>query len=58
MHFSGEQRVNAYRSVCAILQFGERMHKEFTAGQFLGFVHLHASTHRGHCHLIGKGAES
>ena len=58
MQLTGEQLVKAYRSMCTIREFGERMHKEFTTGQILGFVHPYASTHRGHGHSIGKGAES
>jgi TPP-dependent pyruvate/acetoin dehydrogenase alpha subunit len=44
--------------MCTIREFGERMHKEFTTGQILGFVHPDASTHRGHGHSIEEGAQS
>jgi hypothetical protein len=39
-------------------EFRERMRKEFTTGQRLGFVDLDASSHRGHGHSIEEGAES
>jgi len=58
MQLTGEQLVKAYRSMCAIRESGECMHKEFTTGQIFGFVHPYASTHGGHGHSIGKGAES
>ena len=58
MQLTGKHLVNAYRSMCTIGEFVERMHKEFTTGQILGFVHHYASTHRGHGHSIDKGAES
>ncbi|OGA50435.1 MAG: hypothetical protein A3F74_11900 [Betaproteobacteria bacterium RIFCSPLOWO2_12_FULL_62_58] len=58
VQLTSEQLVKAYRSVCSIRKFGERVHKEFTIGQIRGFVHLYASTHRGHCHSIEEGAES
>jgi len=58
MQFTAEQLVKAYGSMCTIREFGERMHKEFTTRQIPGLVRLYASTHRGHGHSIGKGAES
>jgi len=58
MQLTGKQLVNAYRSMCTIREFGDRVYKEFTTGQILGFVHPYASTHRGHNHLIEEGAES
>ena len=58
MQLTGEQLVKAYRSMCTIRKFAERMHKEFTTRQIPGLVRLYASTHRGHGHSIGKGAES
>jgi len=58
MRLTGEQLVKAYRSMCTIREFGERMHKEFTTGRIFDFVDRNASTHRGHGHSIGKGAES
>ena len=58
MQLTGEQLVKAYRSMCAIRKFRERMHKDFTTRQIPGLVRLYASTHRGHGHSIGKGAES
>jgi TPP-dependent pyruvate/acetoin dehydrogenase alpha subunit len=39
MQLTGEQRVKAYRSMCTRRESSERMHKEFTMGQILGFVH-------------------
>lgn len=54
----GEQLVKAYRSMCTIGKFRERMHKEFTTRQIPGRVRLYASTHGGYGHSIGKGAES
>ena len=44
--------------MCTTREFADRMHKEFTSGQVLGFVDRYASTHRAHGHSIGKGAES
>ena len=58
MHLTGEQLDKAYRSMCAIRQFGKRMHTEFSTGQISGFVHPYASMHRGHGYSIMKGAES
>jgi pyruvate dehydrogenase E1 component alpha subunit len=58
MQLTGEQLVKAYRSMCTIREFGERMHKEFTTGQILGFVDRYASTHRGHGRSIEEGARS
>ena len=58
MQFTGDQLVKAYRSMCTIREFGERMHKEFTTRQIPGFVDRYASTHRAHGHSIGKGTES
>lgn len=58
MQLTGEQLVKAYRIMCTTRKFGVRMHKECTTGQILGFVDRCASTHRGHGHSIGKGAES
>lgn len=56
MRLAGEQRVKAYRSMRAIREFGERMHKEFTTRRISGLVRFYAITHRGLS--IGKGAES
>ncbi len=58
MQLTGEQLVKAYRSMCVIRKFGERMHKDFTTRQIPGLVRFYAGTHRGHGHSIGKGAES
>lgn len=58
MQLTGEPLVKAYRSMRTSRKFGERMHKEFTIGQILGFVDRCATTHRGHGHSIGKGAKS
>jgi TPP-dependent pyruvate/acetoin dehydrogenase alpha subunit len=58
MQLTGEQLVKAYWSMCTIREFEERVHKEFTIGQSLGFVHRCASTHCGHGHSIKEGAKS
>jgi TPP-dependent pyruvate/acetoin dehydrogenase alpha subunit len=42
MQISSEQLVKAYRSMCTIREFEERVHKEFATGQIPGFVHLYA----------------
>ena len=52
MQLTGEQRVKAYRSMCVIRDFGERVHREFTTMQIPGLVRLYASTHGGHGHSI------
>ncbi|HLE93509.1 MAG TPA: hypothetical protein VI543_02875 [Sulfuricaulis sp.] len=44
--------------MCTIREFANRVHKEFTTEQILGFVHAYASTDRGHVQSIEKGAES
>ncbi len=53
----GEQLIKAYRGMCTVGEFGERVHKEFTTGQILGFVHRYAK-HCGHGYSIKEGAES
>ena len=58
MQITGEQLVRAYRSMCTIREFEERVHKEFATEPILGFVHPNASTYRGHGHSIKEGAES
>ncbi len=42
MQISGEELVKAYRGMCTIREFEERVHKEFATGQIPGFVHLYA----------------
>lgn len=42
MQMSSEQLIAAYRSMCTIREFEERVHKEFASGQIPGFVHLYA----------------
>ncbi len=58
MQLTGEQLIKAYRSMCTIRKFGERMHNEFTTRQIPGLVRFYTITHRSHGHSIGKGAES
>jgi len=58
MQLTGEQLIKAYRGMCTIREFEERMHKEFTTGQIFGLVHRCASTHRGRGHSIKEGAKS
>ena len=58
LQLAGEQPVKAEWSMCTIREFGVRMQKEFTTRQIFGLVDPYASTHRGHGHSIGKGAES
>ena len=58
MQLTGEQLIKAYRSMCTIRKFGERMHKEITTRQIPGLVRLYTITRGGHGHSIGKGAES
>jgi len=38
--------------MCTILEFGERMHREFTTRQIPGLVRLYASTHGSQGHSI------
>jgi len=42
MQLSSEQLRSAYRGMCTIREFEERVHKEFSTGQIPGFVHLYA----------------
>lgn len=42
MQLSSEQLTKAYRGMCTIREFEERVHKEFATGQIPGFVHLYA----------------
>ena len=42
MQISSEELVKAYRGMCTIREFEERVHKEFATGQIPGFVHLYA----------------
>ncbi len=42
MQLSSEQLMRAYRAMCTIREFEERVHKEFATGQIPGFVHLYA----------------
>ena len=58
MQLTGQQPVKAYRSMCTIREFEDRVHKEFPTGQILGFVRPYAGMHRGHGHSIEEGAES
>jgi len=39
---SSEELMKAYRGMCTIREFEERVHKEFATGQIPGFVHLYA----------------
>lgn len=42
MQLSSERLKSAYRGMCTIREFEERVHKEFATGQIPGFVHLYA----------------
>jgi pyruvate dehydrogenase E1 component alpha subunit len=42
MQLSSEELTRAYRGMCTIREFEERVHKEFASGQIPGFVHLYA----------------
>ena len=42
MQMSTEELMKAYRAMCTIRDFEERVHKEFATGQIPGFVHLYA----------------
>ena len=42
MQLSREELLRAYRSMCTIRQFEERVHAEFATGDIPGFVHLYA----------------
>ncbi|HAL39062.1 MAG TPA: ABC transporter substrate-binding protein [Polaromonas sp.] len=42
MLMSSEELMKAYRGMCTIREFEERVHKEFATGQIPGFVHLYA----------------
>jgi len=42
MQMNSEQLIAAYRGMCTIREFEERVHKEFATGQIPGFVHLYA----------------
>ena len=42
MQLSREELLRAYRSMCTIRQFEERVHTEFATGDIPGFVHLYA----------------
>ena len=58
MQITVERLVKAYRSMCTIRMFKERVHKEYVTEQILGFVHSNSSTYRGHSHSIDEGGES
>ena len=42
MQMNAQQLSEAYRGMCTIREFEERVHKEFATGQIPGFVHLYA----------------
>ena len=42
MQLNRDQLLQAYRQMCTIRSFEERVHEEFTAGKIPGFVHLYA----------------
>jgi acetoin:2,6-dichlorophenolindophenol oxidoreductase subunit alpha len=42
MQISSDELMSAYRGMCTIREFEERVHKEFATGQIPGFVHLYA----------------
>jgi len=42
MQISTEDLLRAYRAMCTVREFEERVHKEFATGQVPGFVHLYA----------------
>ena len=42
MQLSREDLLKAYRQMCTIREFEERVHEEFSAGNIPGFVHLYA----------------
>lgn len=42
MQISSDELTKAYRTMCTIREFEERVHKEFATGQIPGFVHLYA----------------
>jgi acetoin:2,6-dichlorophenolindophenol oxidoreductase subunit alpha len=42
MQMNSQQLEKAYRMMCTIREFEERVHKEFATGQIPGFVHLYA----------------
>ena len=42
MQLNRDQLLQAYRHMCTIRSFEERVHEEFTAGKIPGFVHLYA----------------
>lgn len=42
MQISSDDLIRAYRGMCTVREFEERVHKEFATGQIPGFVHLYA----------------
>jgi pyruvate dehydrogenase E1 component alpha subunit len=42
MQIEKQELMRAYRDMCTIREFEERVHKEFATGQIPGFVHLYA----------------
>ncbi len=42
MQIEKDELTRAYREMCTIREFEERVHKEFATGQIPGFVHLYA----------------
>jgi TPP-dependent pyruvate/acetoin dehydrogenase alpha subunit len=57
MRLTDVQLVKAYRSMCTIREFVDRVHKKFTTEQIRGIVPPYARAHRGHGHSIEEGAE-
>lgn len=58
MQLSREELTRAYRGMCTIREFEERVHKEFATGQIPGFVHLYAGEEAsavGVCMQLGPG---
>jgi hypothetical protein len=57
MQLAGKQFARTYRRMCGILEFEERVHMGFAAGQIPRFVRAHTSTNRGHGLSLEKGTE-
>jgi hypothetical protein len=57
MQLAGKQCIAAYRTMCAILEFQERVRVGYATGQILGSVHAQASTNRGCGLSLEKGTE-
>lgn len=58
MQIEKGQLVKAYRDMCTIREFEERVHKEFATGQIPGFVHLYAGEEAsavGVCMQLAEG---